>query len=303
MPSGGSLTFWSIMMISQTTAENIETAIAGIQNKTPAFANVVKAFKELLVQRTSLKAEMALPAHAFKPDLVHFSQGVSVWLQGSLIFSEDYLRKAVDRLFPAMEKGFPKIAPDLNILKTAFTRFAPERIIEAMLKGREDFVTETASGLNMSPELLQFVTLQLMKPYIEKLSEATAPLIAHLEWHRGNCPVCGAYPELSYLSTEAGQRWLRCPVCAHSWRYIRTRCPACENDDQNRMEMLFFEDMPQERAELCHQCKRYIVSLDLRKCPQPVVFETATLGMIYLDVISQEKGYVPMAASAWNVLN
>jgi len=53
------------MMISQTTAENIETAIAGIRKKTPAFANVAEAFRELLIQRTRLKTEMALPALAF----------------------------------------------------------------------------------------------------------------------------------------------------------------------------------------------------------------------------------------------
>ena len=293
------------MMISQTTAENIETAIADIRKKSPAFANVAQAFRELLIQRTGLKTEMALLEHAFKPDPVRFSQGVSVWLQSSLIPSEDYLRKAVDRLFPAMEKGFPKIALDLNILKTAIIQqqFSPDRVIEAILKGQEDFVTETASRLGIAPELLRFVALQLMKPFLEKLSEATAPLIAHLEWHRGNCPICGAYPELSYLSTNAGQRWLRCSVCAHSWRYVRTRCPACENDDQTQMETLFIEDQPQERTELCHRCKHYIVSLDLRKCSEPVVFETAALGMIYLDVISQERGYVPMAASAWNVTN
>ncbi|MBI5591712.1 MAG: formate dehydrogenase accessory protein FdhE [Deltaproteobacteria bacterium] len=293
------------MMISQPTAENIEAAIEDIRKKKPAFANIAKAFRELLIRRALLKAEMALPDQVFKPDPVRFSQGVSVWLQDSLIFSEDYPRKAIDRLFPAMGKGFPRIAPDLNILKTAITkkRFAPETIIEAILKGQEDLVTETASRLGMAPGLLQFVSLQVMKPFLEKLSEAMAPRIAHLDWHRGNCPICGAYPELSFLSTDAGQRWLRCSVCAHSWRYIRTRCPACENDDQSRMETLFIEDLPQERAELCHRCKHYIVSLDLRKCPQPVVFETATLTMIHLDVISQNKGYVPMATSAWNMMN
>ena len=292
-------------MISQITAENIETAIADIRKNTPAFANIAEAFKELLIQRTLLKTEMALPEPSFNPDPVRFSQGVSAWLQDSPIPAEDYLQNAVDRLFPVMRKGFSRITVDLNIFKTAITeqRLAPMMVIEAMLKGQEDSITETAYRIGITPGLLQFVTIQLMKPFLEKLSEAVSPLIAHLEWHRGNCPICGAYPELSFLSTDAGQRWLRCSVCAHSWRYVRTRCPACENDDQTQMETLFVEDQPQERTELCHRCKHYIVSLDLRKCPQPVMFETAALGMIYLDVISQERGYVPMAATAWNVLN
>ena len=292
-------------MISQITAENIETAIADIRKNKPAFANIAEAFKELLIQRALLKTEMALPEPSFKPDPVRFSQGVSAWLQDSPVPAEDYLQNAVDRLFPVMRKGFSRITVDLNIFKTAITeqRFAPMMVIEAMLKGQENLITETAYRIGITPGLLQFVTIQLMKPFLEKLSEATSPLIAHLEWRRGNCPICGAYPELSFLSTDAGQRWMRCSICAHSWRYVRTLCPACENDDQSRMETLFIEDRPQERTELCHRCKHYIVSLDLRKCSQPVVFETAVLGMIHLDMISQERGYVPMAATAWNVLN
>jgi FdhE protein len=291
-------------MISRTTAESVEKAIDRIREKTPASATVANAFKELLIQRTRLRGEMALPEQPFTPDPERFSQGVSVWIQMGLIKpSEDYLQKAIDRLLPAMEKGFPNIASELNTFKKAIIQIAPERIIEAMLKGQENFVIETASRLGMAPGLLGFITLQTLKPFLEKLSEATAPQIEKWEWHRGNCPVCGAFPELSYLSTEAGQRWLRCSVCAHSWRYIRTRCPACENDDQTQMETLFIDNEPQERAELCHRCKHYIVSLDLRKCPQPVVLETAAFGMIHLDMISQDKGYVPMAVSAWNVMN
>ena len=95
-------------MISQSTAENIKTTIADIRKNKPAFANIAEAFKELLIQRSCIKTEMALPEPSFKPDPVRFSQGVSAWLQDSPVPAENYLQNAVDRLFPVMRKGFSR---------------------------------------------------------------------------------------------------------------------------------------------------------------------------------------------------
>ena len=54
-----------------------------------------------------------------------------------------------------------------------------------------------------------------------------------------------------------------------------------------------------KRAEICHNCKRYIAGIDLRKYPYEFIPEVAVAGMMYLDVLAQEKGYLPMADSAW----
>jgi FdhE protein len=84
---------------------------------------------------------------------------------------------------------------------------------------------------------------------------------------------------------------------------MRTKCPFCENDDHNKMEFYFIEDRSHERAEICYQCKRYLVSIDLRKCSDEVVLEVASLGMIYLDILAQGKGFLPVAVCAWNVVS
>jgi hypothetical protein len=68
------------------------------------------------------------------------------------------------------------------------------------------------------------------------------------------------------------------------------------------MEFYFIEDRSHERAEICYQCKRYLVSIDLRECSDEVVLEVAALGMVYLDVLAQGKGFLPVAVCAWNVV-
>jgi hypothetical protein len=44
------------------------------------------------------------------------------------------------------------------------------------------------------------------------------------------------------------------------------------------------------------------VSIDLRKCSDEVVLDVAALGMVYLDVLAQGRGFLPVAVCAWNVV-
>jgi FdhE protein len=174
--------------------------------------------------------------------------------------------------------------------------------METMLKGRGEIMDRIALALGTEPLTLKFILGQLLKPFIERLAESYKPLIQNLDWHRGYCPICGSFPELSYLIENEGQRWLRCSLCSHEWRFMRTKCPFCENDDHDKMEFYFVEDRSHERAEICYRCKRYLVSIDLRKCSDEVVLEVAALGMIYLDILAQGKGLLPIAVCAWNIV-
>ncbi len=80
-----------------------------------------------------------------------------------------------------------------------------------------------------------------MKPLVEKKAEALRALIAGLRWHKGYCPICGSMPELSFIKGEEGQRWLRCALCSHSWRFLRPSCPFCENEDQEQHSIYYID--------------------------------------------------------------
>jgi FdhE protein len=83
---------------------------------------------------------------------------------------------------------------------------------------------------------------------------------------------------------------------------MRTKCPYCENDDQEKMELYFVEYREHERGELCYQCEGYILSIDTRKCTDEVVTERATIGMLNLDILAQGKGVLPVVLCAWNMV-
>jgi FdhE protein len=66
------------------------------------------------------------------------------------------------------------------------------------------------------------------------------------------------------------------------------------------LEFLYSEDRKNERAELCIACKKYILGIDIRGLIKKPPKEIASLGMIYLDILAQDKGFVPGAVLLWN---
>ena len=128
------------------------------------------------------------------------------------------------------------------------------------------------------------------------------PLIQNLPWHKGYCPICGSFPELSFLQGNEGRRWLRCSLCGYEWRFDRMICPYCEAIDRKGMKLNYIEGRQHEWVELCVKCHRYIVSTDLREHKGKVFTEVAAIGMVYLDIVAQSKSFSPIADCAWNVI-
>jgi FdhE protein len=147
----------------------------------------------------------------------------------------------------------------------------------------------------------EFILLQAAKPFLERRAQALAGGLGQGE-HGGGCPVCGSLPELSYLQGAVGERWLRCSLCATHWRFPRTSCPVCGNQDQEKMGFFFVEGREDQRVDHCAVCGKYLVGLDLRGKDREPVWEVVGLGMIHLDLLAQQRGFSPASALAWNRL-
>jgi FdhE protein len=284
----------------------IEKAIHKIEKEIPSLKSVLDAFQEIFIARTLFKANLSdLPNIPISPpDSFQFYQGVPLLSGEMLSRFIDFWEGPVEFMIPYLEKGFPKIKPELTRLRAAMERghLNLKDCMKALLKGQEEKIDEIALSLETQSLILKFILDQLMKPFLEKRIEGTQSLIQNLVWHKGYCPLCGSFPELSYLKEKEGQRWLKCSLCGHEWRFMRTKCPFCENDDHEKMELYFVVGREHERAELCYQCKRYIVNIDMRNCAEEVVTEVAAIGMLYLDILAQGKGFLPVALCAWNMV-
>ena len=111
-----------------------------------------------------------------------------------------------------------------------------------------------------------------------------------------HCPRCAARPQLAFfeLSGEAlvsGPRRLLCARCSHAWIAQRLTCASC--GEQAGAQLPVFrekETFPHIRVDACESCRRYVLTIDLKKDPLavPLVDELAALP---LDLYAQERGY------------
>jgi formate dehydrogenase accessory protein FdhE len=112
----------------------------------------------------------------------------------------------------------------------------------------------------------------------------------------GGCPRCGGRPQVSFLPAAAealvsGPRMLQCCRCGESWIHQRMTCANC--GEQSTTKLPIFADgerFPHLRADACETCRRYVITVDLRKDPEavPIVDELVALP---LDLDVRERGF------------
>ena len=291
-----------------TAAPALEGYLDDLERQTPALAEIITAFRPLLAGQAELKTGLPtldepLPAL----DAARLAQGVPLATADDLLAGRGlglatYLGNAAAVLLPRLGQGFPNLAPDLAALAEALRleKLDAAACLEALLKGDNTGLEARAQDAGLQAASLEFILLQLAKPLLEKRAESLATLLQGQEWTQGSCPVCGSLPEMAYLEGEAGQRWLRCSLCAQHWRFSRTRCPVCGNEDQDMMEFFYVEGREDQRVNSCRQCGKYVLTLDVRGLDQKPAWPAAALGLVHLDLLAQEKGLTPAAWTPWN---
>ena len=164
-----------------------------------------------------------------------------------------------------------------------------ERIVEAWLRGEEQSGTDA------------FIARAATSPVLEAFPELAGEFRREDATQR-SCPFCGGSPQLAVFgeTDEAlvtPQRKLHCSRCATSWTFPRMTCAFCGETETSRLTVLAdVEPFPHVRVDACERCRRYVLTIDLRKDPRavPVVDELAA---IPLDLAAAERGYAKIAAN------
>lgn len=290
---------------TEKAAQEINEAIDRMTADMPHMASLLDAFRELFSERASIKAELPEPAPIdITLDPLKFSQGVPMLKDSAFVAPGDSIRWVANRLIPVVKRSFPAIAAQLGVISAAVESESPwsEDLTLALTSGDDEGTANLAHRLGIDPDTIKFVSFQTRKPFAEKRAECSPAVPDGYDWLKGYCPLCGAWPELSFLEGQEGRRFLRCSFCGHEWKFMRTQCPFCETTDQDKLELFFSEDRDFERAELCHECKKYVVGIDLRNRVIAPPRELIALGLVYLDILAQERGFEPGARCTWNVI-
>ena len=118
-----------------------------------------------------------------------------------------------------------------------------------------------------------------LQPYAEHLADHTERLEIHAT--PPLCPLCASPPQVGVLRPQGdgGKRSLICSLCATEWDFRRIVCPACGEEDVDKLPVYIAEELGHVRVEACDTCRHYIKTIDLTKDGRavPVVDELAAI--------------------------
>ena len=106
------------------------------------------------------------------------------------------------------------------------------------------------------------------------------------------CPRCAALPVAAVLREEGhgAKRSLLCALCLQEWECLRIVCPACGEQDFDKLPVYTAEQFAHVRIDACDRCHHYIKTIDLTKdgLAVPCVDDIASVS---LDLWARERGY------------
>lgn len=169
----------------------------------------------------------------------------------------------------------------------------PKRAVKAWFKkSGEPSATDAGGDGGNEYLLLEAIIHATLKPFLVNHARALIGSVNQEHWRRDYCPVCGGKPDLAFLDSEKGARWLLCSRCDTEWLFQRLQCPYCGS--QNQEDLYYFtDDTETYRLYVCDHCHRYIKAIDLRSAKPGITLSLERVLTLDMDEQAREKGYQP----------
>jgi FdhE protein len=206
--------------------------------------------------------------------------------------TEIMARRLVQRLASSSLPG--SVAEEVRTLDAALhCETDPPRRIAAWLLDESTFTSEC-------PGLLRYLGWTVVARYLSQVTEAFANWRDEEQWLRNYCPTCGSPPAMAQLvgADQGRQRLLSCGFCRTRWRYQRTGCPFCENEDDRSLAVLTIEGEGGLRIAYCGSCKGYIKTYGGEGSETVLLADWTS---VHLDVIACDRGLKRLAASLYDL--
>jgi FdhE protein len=148
--------------------------------------------------------------------------------------------------------------------------------------------------------LLRYLGWIALRRFLFPIVEAFATWRDEEQWLRRYCPTCGSLPTMAQLvEIDAGRmRLLLCGCCGTRWRYRRTGCPFCENENDHRLPVLAIEGENGLRIDSCELCGGYLKTYAGRANESFLLEDWASL---HLDFIARDRGLKRLAPSLYEL--
>ncbi|HXN45973.1 MAG TPA: formate dehydrogenase accessory protein FdhE [Bryobacteraceae bacterium] len=138
-----------------------------------------------------------------------------------------------------------------------------------------------------------FFVRVIEQPYFERQAAQSKVNTTTVQ---STCPFCSEKPIVAVLRPEGdgGRRTLLCGLCFTEWEFRRLLCPACGEEDREKLPVYTAADFPHIRVEACETCRHYIKAVDLTR-DGTAVPEVDEIGALTLDLWAMEHDYTKLA--------
>ena len=289
------------MLSDKDDIDVLAAEIEQIRTKSPHLDGLLKAFGPLILAKKRWLNDVREYTRVFPVDPVQYLGGIPLSQQCRIFLPEDPWQSAGLSVAAAISLGFPRLAEVMAALADKFAdgTFDCLALMSCPAEPADAQIAASAAELGVEPQVLLLFQRVLSQFMLSKRARDMAADIASLSWKKGYCPVCGSFPQLAIIK-EQGQRWLQCGDCSHEWQFPRLTCPFCEHEDPENTNFLFVEGKKEETAFTCGKCRKYLLTsnrpVEMRKTSADLI----ALSLAHLDLILQEKGFLPMVRTSWN---
>ena len=154
--------------------------------------------------------------------------------------------------------------------------------------------------LTDEPGLWQLIGWEIVARMFRDLVPAFGQWRDEERWLRPYCPTCGAAPAMAQLvGSDPGRlRLLSCGCCRTRWRFRRTGCPFCRNEDDHRLSGFAVEGDDRLRIDYCEACGGYLKTYVGEGGEALLLADWTSL---HLDVAARDRDLNRLAGSLYQI--
>ena len=282
--------------MSEAAIRRVNERIDEISAERPSHKEILTFFKGVITEQ--LKAKAGIQVESIKMDKelleVKHKEGFPIVNKGDLKLDIPSATALFKRLCERLRQN-EKVSQDVGRVTEAVDSGALglEEVFEKAIAEDHEYLADMANRLSLQQKgLLLFLADNSLHPIFEAYAEKLKDHVDQETWWRSYCPICGSKPVMAELVGAERKKFLVCSCCGYEWRFKRTKCPFCENEERRKFKYFFTEDEGRAyRVETCQKCKKYIKTVDTEELDEEVIPSVEDISTLYLDVLAQKEGY------------
>ena len=278
---------------SDDGVDKIKKRVEALVKERPSHKEILEFFKDILAEQYTIRSKIkTAPVEIEKEEMkVKMTEGFPLVEKRALTLDVPLATRLFRRLCKIMGRD-KKASPDVERINKAL-RNKDIDLIELFKQANSEngeYVSTLAKKLKVKEDILAFLARNSIKPIFEAYANDLKGYVDQKTWWRGYCPICGSEPFLAEFREEG--RFLVCSSCGYEWRFMRLKCPFCENENHEALRYFHTEKEGKEyRVDVCDKCKRYIKTVDIRELNTEIIPLLEDMSTLYLDILAQKEGY------------